>query len=598
MSSPVRIARGLGAAALLLLLFVGGRVAGQPVAGQPPVAQPAGRPANQVAIDAAIERGVSYLRGAQNPNGSWGAGTGPGSGKGWAIGYTALAGLALVECGVPTTDPGVKKAADAIRYYVKDLDSTYEVSLAILFLDRLGEKRDERAIQILAARLMAGQTSTGGWGYKVPKLSTVEHDSVLGALRKLTPPTVDDPPSLRARPAALGLCIKTSDDLIRRPPPAYDPEKARTAALSGLTPAMKKWPVFVPPAQLTLVDPADRRSDAHGATTDNSNTHFAMLAMWAARKHDVPAQRSLALIAQRFRTSQAGEGGWGYNYARGGGVPVTRSMTGVALIAMAIAHVVEPDPKLRPEQDPKVVNAFAWLSRRLGNPTGRTDNLPTPKEVGGLYYLWAVERVAVIFDVAKLGQKDWYLWGAEMLLCHQKPDGSWEDGGYHKDHPVLNTSFALLFLKRANLTPDLTRRLTVDTTELVANVNDSVKNGPMTPVEPVAPPTPEPPIDLSTLFAPADKQPETVDPQPKVPTTPPATPKTKKAPKPQPEVDSDDEPEDAAPPAGRSRSIWAWLLSALLAALGIGRGVHYYVKKAQVAEEKPKKKKKKPKLPG
>jgi hypothetical protein len=62
------------------------------------------------------------------------------------------------------------------------------------------------------------------------------------------------------------------------------------------------------------------------------------------------------------------------------------------------------------------------------------------------------------------------MWGAEILVGHQQPDGSWKDGGQHVDHPVLSTSLALLFLKRANLTPDLSKRLLVDPAALTATV--------------------------------------------------------------------------------------------------------------------------------
>src|SRR5207249_12338628 len=44
----------------------------------------------QEKVNAAIDKGVSFLRGVQNESGSWGTGTGPGSGKGWGVGMTAL----------------------------------------------------------------------------------------------------------------------------------------------------------------------------------------------------------------------------------------------------------------------------------------------------------------------------------------------------------------------------------------------------------------------------------------------------------------------------------------------------------------------------
>ena len=41
----------------------------------------------------------------------------------------------------------------------------------------------------------------------------------------------------------------------------------------------------------------------------------------------------------------------------------------------------------------------------------------------------------------------------------QRDEGSWAQGGYHGATMTLDTCFALLFLKRANLASDLTRRL-------------------------------------------------------------------------------------------------------------------------------------------
>jgi len=48
-------------------------------------------------------------------------------------------------------------------------------------------------------------------------------------------------------------------------------------------------------------------------------------------------------------------------------------------------------------------------------------------------------------DLEKIGGKDWYSWGAELLLVSQKQDGSWSG-----EYGYADTCFALLFLKRAN----------------------------------------------------------------------------------------------------------------------------------------------------
>jgi len=76
-----------------------------------------------------------------------------------------------------------------------------------------------------------------------------------------------------------------------------------------------------------------------------------------------------------------------------------------------------------------------------------------------LYFLWSVERVAMLYDLKTIGGKDWYGWGAQTLLPNQFADGHWQGGFYHGHSPHLDTCFALLFLKRSNLVPDLTENL-------------------------------------------------------------------------------------------------------------------------------------------
>src|SRR5207302_10023639 len=75
------------------------------------------------------------------------------------------------------------------------------------------------------------------------------------------------------------------------------------------------------------------------------------------------------------------------------------------------------------------------------------------------YFLWSVERVAMLYNVQTIGDKEWYPWGAELLLDAQKADGGWTNGGFVGSSPTMDTSFALLFLKRANLAKDLTGKL-------------------------------------------------------------------------------------------------------------------------------------------
>lgn len=63
------------------------------------------------------------------------------------------------------------------------------------------------------------------------------------------------------------------------------------------------------------------------------------------------------------------------------------------------------------------------------------------------YYLYGLERVGVLTLCRMLGTHDWYEKGANHLLGAQGGAGNWSAGGHNSD--VVNTCFALLFLKRA-----------------------------------------------------------------------------------------------------------------------------------------------------
>ncbi|MDB5307327.1 MAG: hypothetical protein JWO38_1529 [Gemmataceae bacterium] len=532
---------------------------GQPLApprpgAQPGVAKPAApRPLTQEVIDETISRGVEYLQQTQNANGIWGEGTIGGGGH--AVGYTALVGIALLENGSSTSSPSIRRAAEVVRAGAPKLDGTYEVALAIMFLDRMRDKRDVPMIRMLASRLIGGQTPTGGWPYKLPSYGPVEAELVLGTLKRIAPDQQQgvSAPNFRERPSAMGLCIKLSDDIRPRTSTqaALDPaqaEKKQSAAVKGLPPNLKRLSVFQQAGPIVDDDPKEKAENSVAAPSDNSNTHFAMLGLWTARRHEVPTERSFALLSRRFRTSQSPEGGWIYTFSRrgSGGAP---AMTSVALLGMAIGHALGVDPGAvgRPEQDPSILKALTWLSGQVGAPTGQTTDRPNVKDVGGLYYLWALERIAVLYDLKTLDDKDWYKWGAEILVCHQLTNGSWGEGGFPGEHPILNTALAVLFLKRANLTPDLSKRLMVDPNALTTKVNT-------TPPKPAPPP--EPKLDLSALFG------SQATPPPKEePTPPPTTTAVSTAP-----------PTAEAPPPKKSAPIWPWLAGGLglLAVIGIG----------------------------
>jgi hypothetical protein len=64
------------------------------------------------------------------------------------------------------------------------------------------------------------------------------------------------------------------------------------------------------------------------------------------------------------------------------------------------------------------------------------------------YYLYGLERAAILFGTEKIGDHFWYAEGANALIAAQHEDGSWG-----KDTEWFNTTwdtcFSVLFLRRA-----------------------------------------------------------------------------------------------------------------------------------------------------
>jgi hypothetical protein len=204
---------------------------------------------------------------------------------------------------------------------------------------------------------------------------------------------------------------------------------------------------------------------------DNSNTQFAVLGLWTARRYGIPVGPALAAAESRFRKSQGPDGGWGYvPSARGEAnkdTGTTPSMTcaGLMVLGMSYAHTAETALAANPNaqlpdlaRDPALRGGFAYLAGGIGQALGPRGRI-MPKTQGytqtGYYYLWSVERVGVGYNTRIIGNKDWYAWGAAILVASQEADGCWQ----HEYGYVVDTCFALLFLKRVNLFKDATEQL-------------------------------------------------------------------------------------------------------------------------------------------
>jgi hypothetical protein len=181
-------------------------------------------------------------------------------------------------------------------------------------------------------------------------------------------------------------------------------------------------------------------------TPDLSNSQFAIFGLYAASRMGVAVPPAgIERFVHRARTMQNPDGGFPYT----SDALVSGSMTGAGIASLLVCRLLGEKQKWRLDAkgiDGSCEKGFAWLAKRFRadqNPSGPSDAFQ-PNQPFYFYYLYAVERAAVLGGRLKLGDHDWYREGAVKLIRKQSAAGHWDD--------VVNTSFALLFLKRASLT--------------------------------------------------------------------------------------------------------------------------------------------------
>ena len=456
-----------------------------------------GEPKEKDRMAIAIKKGQRFLKNLYDPQGA-GPQANPMGGIMAMAGFrgngqAAISGLAMLESGLPANDPSVTVVANGLRRNALTITNTYEVSLIIMFLDRLGERKDEALIQFMTLRLLTGQCFDGTWGYECAGLylDPVELKQMYGVLVRESkmvsaPPgkAPGSPPGKKAPRGDIDFGPKTPDP--KKPKSEEKEEPATDEPLNGLHPSLRKYGKEISEGR-TIDAPADNRrprgpipgifpgNAGRAASGDHSNTQFATVGMWCGRRHFVDTNNAFKQLEKHYRDAQGPDGGWGY---AGTGVGSTPAMTCAGLMGLAMGFGAK-NAKLAtpggaggrgdkgggagadPANDKVMENGLKCLGdylaaasaaqdRKGGQPRFQQTELST-----NLYFMWSLERVAMIYGLQTIGKVDWYAWGSECLLDSQQGNGAWASGNYHGSTPELDTAFALLFLNRANLAQDL-----------------------------------------------------------------------------------------------------------------------------------------------
>lgn len=400
---------------------------------------------DQAKIDKTIDATVKYLFSKQGADGSW-----PECHYS-KYGPTLMSLLAILKSGVDRDDPRIKKGFDYLRttplYNVgtgADKIWTYEVSILIMALEAYGEGKNADSHTVVEKINIKGNDLA--WMKRL-------HAFLMATKHEYTDAGIGKPDGK-----------KKDGDIIE----------------TGTVATAKKVAWRYPG---TREDP--NATDGY----DNSNTQYAVLALKSCSRCGIKTPKNIWFgILNHFLALQQEKGeeiarmgadtqggtyvsefkdfvrGWGYV---GRAQPEEKSVKADygSMTAGSIGSIIIARSELLGDQtyekkynsavDKSVRDGLAWIAKNWSvteNPKSPIDSTSS----WNFYYLYALERIGMLAQVRNIGTHFWYKEGADQLCNSQRADGSWPGPKRYSSNKgdgwdIVNTSFALLYLKRATM---------------------------------------------------------------------------------------------------------------------------------------------------
>lgn len=344
-------------------------------------------------VNAAIEKGVAYVwRSFNTRDGRWGAH------DRHTTGQTALALLTILKGSMDRKDPRITSALNWL--ISQPLQHTYDVALSLMALEAFYSPGDAAARSASAAdkdiatRIDAGHAR---WGGSAAKWLEINLAKGMWSYPSTVP---NDRDFSNTQYGVLGLY---------------------SGARCGFAPDLA--------IVKQLMESYLRVQQKEGPKTE-----------FALQEGEI-AGRTTARFVAKAR---------GWPYYDHPDDPVYGSMTAGGISSLVILDALRRrggDPKYGTKEQGLVKSAirdgWAWLFDRWtvkGNPAHGREWL--------YYYLYGIERSAMLDGVARVGDHDWYWEGATYLVSNQTSDGMWFT---RNGVAFYDVCFAILFLKRATV---------------------------------------------------------------------------------------------------------------------------------------------------
>jgi hypothetical protein len=380
-------------------------------------------------INTSIVRGCEFLKSRQLPDGSWqGTWFKFAEPHKYTWGETALSLLALLKSGQNRNSEPIVKGFKFLR--TQPLKKCYEVSVLLMALEARWARQDLRArIQEITqaepkAKLPPGDLD---WMREAVRF-LLEHREMSWRLYGMDKTNAGQTPDTWHYPGPSGTTTDHSNTQL---------------AILGLKSARR---CGIPVPQEVWINTVKHFIE----TQERSGPPVRRVRVIEDRKHGYRTYKPLTEVPDHAR-------GWCYDAAKNGKTgsgdnmtASTGSMTcvGIASLAIALSELRGRGAlsgMLRKKSQTAMKDGLAWLDLHFTV----QENPKRPDRRWHFYYLYGIERAAVLTSQRSIGKHDWYREGAEYLIANQSGDGSWDDA---KCPGVLNnTCFALLFLTKATV---------------------------------------------------------------------------------------------------------------------------------------------------
>jgi hypothetical protein len=359
----------------------------------------------KVRIDQAVDRGGKWLKAQAQPDGSIADRHGYPIATTGGAGSSGLALLALLHSGVPADDPAVKKGFGWLAS--RRLNQSYDLALRVLALEAkylplamfedVEKFSEEKARAEIAGKITKEDKAAVEETVRLLLECQGKHGS-FGYTKGIDEPNLSSIQyCLLALKAAARMGVAVSPGVWKQALRAIE----QSAVLAG--------------------NQADVEVVRFGGATEKKQS-FPRGFPYYVPKAEIPIDVPTSTM-------------------------VTAGITSLAIIRSELSRTNDWDERAKKSCEDLEWGALAWLQAKYGLRASRPEGLWWGPSML-YYYLYSLERAMVLAGVEKLGGHDWHHEGAAILLSQQKADGRWEGA---QTTPVIDTAFALLFLKRATI---------------------------------------------------------------------------------------------------------------------------------------------------